>query len=102
MGVALLCLVVATVPSRATKKDADCGWNGLLVGGKCDCDVGWTGIECSTLDLLPVPASFGLREDSVSTWGGSMVHGVDVGDSGDGTSTKVMLCTRVRECVRVR
>ena len=30
-----------------------CSLNGVLVGGACACDAGWTGVACSQLSLLP-------------------------------------------------
>lgn len=78
-----------------------CSLNGVLVGGVCVCDAGWSGIACHVLDLLPtapltaasqpyfhpsnggtagggfISNSWGLsvaRDDSGSLWHGFMTE----------------------------
>ena len=52
-----------------------CFGNGECMAGSCYCDIGWRGIYCSQLDLLPARrAAPGLPRDSrMPTWGGSGV-----------------------------
>lgn len=61
---------------------APCSLNGVCAaGGRCDCDAGWTGETCATLDLLPVSRgggfhAFGMTsgapDAATSSWGGAV------------------------------
>ena len=37
---------------------------------KCVCHTGWTGADCTTLDLAPAPPNGAIRREGWSTWGG--------------------------------
>ena len=50
-----------------------CWGNGRCAGGRCVCVVGWTGSNCTVLDLAPAPANGAIRRKGWSTWGGSPI-----------------------------
>lgn len=55
-----------------------CNLNGVLLNGACECDVAWTGANCTELSVLPTNATSGLvdadaRGVHLSTWGGSVL-----------------------------
>lgn len=53
-----------------------CSLNGVVEGGACRCDQGWTGDRCARLDLAPAnpqPSLHGLANTSTPTWGGTAV-----------------------------
>jgi hypothetical protein len=55
-----------------------CNLNGVLLNGFCECDVAWTGANCTELSVLPTNATSGLvdadaRGVHLSTWGGSVL-----------------------------
>jgi len=52
----------------------DCWTNGECVSGKCVCDKGWTGSDCSLLDLgkAIVGGAYGYSPN-VSSWGGNEI-----------------------------
>ena len=60
--------------STICSSDLDCSLNGVCGKGVCVCDAAWTGTACDKMALLPTPAKSDFREDSVSTWGGSIVY----------------------------
>jgi hypothetical protein len=62
--------------------DQSCSFNGICVrrpsyGSYCQCDPGWTGVYCESLDLAPVHNGSGLQDlltsENRSTWGGSVL-----------------------------
>ena len=61
--------------------DSDCSQNGKCNEGSCDCNAGWSGHACQSLDLEPVnPSKFGFRSvvegSNRSTWGGAIIRQV--------------------------
>eukprot|EP00040_Diaphanoeca_grandis_P019234 m.101357 g.101357 ORF g.101357 m.101357 type:complete len:436 (-) comp27326_c1_seq2:120-1427(-) len=55
-------------------EDEACGLNGIFKGATCTCDQGWTGNQCSMLDLAPASVSaFGVYDELNPTWGGGAV-----------------------------
>ena len=44
---------------------------------QCDCYAGWTGSQCTTLDLGPAPPDGAVRRSGWSTWGGSPIRAAD-------------------------
>ena len=53
--------------------DHACNLNGACEGGACVCDRGWTGANCSALNLQPARARAGFRLANASSWGGSVL-----------------------------
>jgi hypothetical protein len=54
-----------------------CFGNGECSSGRCVCDAGWTGANCTVLDLGPAPHNGAIRRPGWSTWGGSPIRGED-------------------------
>ena len=55
-----------------------CSLNGDLVNGKCVCDPGWKGNNCTLLKLLPVNKSNpGYYNKSLPTWSGANIYYVN-------------------------
>ena len=54
--------------SSACVSDEDCGLLGSCTAGACDCDPGWVGATCASLDLVPAPPDAGLRQQNSSNW----------------------------------
>jgi hypothetical protein len=70
-------LLVSTSTSSSSPSPCstplDCALNGACgADGACACSPGWTGADCSRLDLLPAPQSSGVHLDQTSSWGGSV------------------------------
>ena len=57
--------------------DHACNLNGACEGGACVCDRGWTGANCSALNLQPARARAGFRLANASSWGGSALRLAD-------------------------
>ena len=71
-----LALPLATPPPSATPP---CSLNGMVVGGKCQCDKPWKGSACEFMDLLPVtyPQGYGMPHvglKNITTWGGNVLY----------------------------
>lgn len=41
---------------------------------RCDCAAGWTGANCTVLDVAPAPPDGAIRRTGWSTWGGSPIR----------------------------
>ena len=54
-----------------------CFGNGNCTRAQCECTEGWTGSQCTTLDLAPAPRDGAIRRAGWSTWGGSPIRGAD-------------------------
>lgn len=54
-----------------------CWGNGDCTASRCVCLAGWTGENCTTLDLAPAPPSGAIRRKGWSTWGGSPIRAED-------------------------
>jgi len=69
LTILILCLSITTILSCNT--DDDCFLNGQCLEAKCLCDAGWTGANCSLLNLLPAPVvgAYGYSH-IVTSWGG--------------------------------
>ena len=65
------------------KTSLDCSLNGACgAGGVCECDQGWTGRCCGSLNLAPVDyanTGGGYRHPSTSTWGGNIFRNASTG-----------------------
>ena len=51
----------------------DCALYGECNNGICECDVGWKGKHCTTLDTLPIAMNSGFNY-TTNTWGGSPIQ----------------------------
>jgi hypothetical protein len=63
--------------------DLECNLNGSCLLGnnsnhQCLCDQGWTGVNCSRLDLVPTESGSGYRPVDRSSWGASVLYDNDV------------------------
>jgi hypothetical protein len=71
-------LVAALICSRVTASpctdDSDCSLNGVCVSSRCNCDSGWTGPSCTSLNLAPAQPNSGVDEWPTSSWGGIAVN----------------------------
>jgi hypothetical protein len=54
-----------------------CFGNGDCVSARCNCAAGWTGANCTTLDLAPGPPNGAIRRAGWSSWGGSPIRADD-------------------------
>ena len=54
-------VLCAALASSAAIDIPPCSLNGVLIGGACACDAGWSGAACHVLDLLPAAP---LRADT--------------------------------------
>ena len=74
-GVACALLVAA---ATACRDDSGCSLNGVCVDARCDCDAGWVGPTCATLDLAPAPAvgAYGYAPN-ISSWGANVFAAED-------------------------
>jgi len=79
---ALLPLALARGALAACSSSADCSHLGEcnVQSGLCQCDAGWTGATCASLDLLPAPVDAGLRQANSSNWCGALLR--DPADAG--------------------
>lgn len=69
-----LCLSTA-VPPYVCEGDMCCSLNGVYAGGKCTCFAPWTGTNCSSFDVLPVPRTQGYgMKPNVTSWGGNIIN----------------------------
>ena len=59
----------------ACSSDASCSLNGICHAGLCECDAGWTGVDCGRLHLAPVDPADGINAwaRNTSSWGGLAV-----------------------------
>ena len=75
----ILWLLAVVVAATACSVDDDCSLNGVCRTGTstCECDSGWTGVDCGVLDLLPTAVGSGFNNnnasDTPSSWGGKPV-----------------------------
>ena len=82
---ALLAYFVAFAAARGASADATCSRNGdpspAGAATPCVCDSGWTGPDCSVLDLAPAaaPSDQAYCHFNDSTWGGSAVRDSETG-----------------------
>ena len=51
-----------------------CWGNGECAARRCVCGSGWTGANCTVLDLAPAPPNGAIRRKGWSTWGGSPIR----------------------------
>lgn len=56
-------------------QDGPCGWNGTYdpAGGTCDCDDGWIGANCTTLDVRPASPGTGFAPVQTDAWGAAVL-----------------------------
>ena len=73
---AILSLFLACHNTSACSTSFDCALYGECVSGSCECETGWKGPHCTTLDTLPVPLDSGFNY-TVNTWGGSPIQIMD-------------------------
>jgi hypothetical protein len=61
--------------SAGCASSLDCSLNGEcdVATGRCNCDVGWKGPGCASLDLAPQTTDTMLNETNLSTWGAPAV-----------------------------
>jgi len=59
----------------ACTNDTDCFLHGECIQSQCLCDFGWTGVNCTQLNLMPapVPGAYGYSPN-VSSWGGLPIY----------------------------
>lgn len=71
-----LCVLFLTTSVTCSKTGcvsfADCQYNGICISNNCQCNQGWHGPDCGTLNLAPALPANGFRQDGKSTWGGSI------------------------------
>jgi hypothetical protein len=60
--------VLSTSFAFACVVDDDCGLLGICNSSVCDCEPGWIGETCASLNLLPSSPSSGLRQTNSSNW----------------------------------
>ena len=75
--VILLASTVALCAAWECTSSLGCQLNGDCVNGMCVCKPAWRGTNCSELALLPTPSDSGIKLESTSTWGGSVIKGTD-------------------------
>jgi len=70
-GLVIVLFAYLTITHCCTT-DHDCQFNGVCIQDRCQCDPGWEGDQCGVLSLVPVKKDAGFRQNSSSSWGGSI------------------------------
>ncbi len=65
-------IMVVTIQSL-TSYGQNCSYNGTWNGTSCDCVLGWNGIDCSILEVLPATPNTGYRPSNTDSWGASII-----------------------------
>ena len=74
-SLALICGHASSSSTTAScTDDTSCSLNGVCVSNRCNCDTGWTGPACTSLNLAPIQPNSGIDEWPTSSWGGIAVN----------------------------
>eukprot|EP01120_Amphizonella_sp_Union-15-10_P012506 TRINITY_DN5570_c0_g5_i1.p1 TRINITY_DN5570_c0_g5~~TRINITY_DN5570_c0_g5_i1.p1 ORF type:complete len:391 (+),score=81.17 TRINITY_DN5570_c0_g5_i1:73-1173(+) len=75
----LFLLLAISGTFQACTRDEECFLNGVCTSGICKCDYGWSGENCSLLNLAPAPnvGAYGYSPN-VSSWGGVPIKVGDI------------------------
>ena len=100
LSTCVLCITFIIRTFALSQYPDPCSLNGDIVNGKCQCDPGWKGLNCTFLKLGPVSKSTpGYYNKSLPTWSGADIfydqneyHLIVGAKAIDNTSDDLYLC----------